>query len=105
MTLLLTTPEQHSFEDPTLELDEKRLSKWLASLPVLNAGDSLRQVLGALEPLNEQRLDVDKRLRLMGLYQATPGYGRQCRASVSRYRQRFQDRDQGNPCSRDTATG
>jgi hypothetical protein len=71
MTLLLTTPEQHSFEDPTLELDEKRLSKWLASLPVLNAGDSLRQVLGALEPLNEQRLDVDKRLRLMGLYQAT----------------------------------
>ena len=71
MTLLLTTPEQHSFEDPTLELDEKRLNKWLASLPVLNAGDSLRQVLAALEPLNEQRLDVDKRLRLMGLYQAT----------------------------------
>ena len=71
MTLLLTTPEQHSFEDPTLELDEKRLKKWLVSLPVLNAGDSLRQVLGALEPLNEQRLDIDKRLRLMSLYQTT----------------------------------
>jgi len=71
MTLLLTTPEQHSFEDPTLELDEKRLQKWLAGLPVLNAGDSLRQVLSALEPLNEQRLDVDKRLRLLSLYNAT----------------------------------
>ncbi len=71
MTLLLTTPEQHSFEDPTLELDEKRLQKWLAGLPVLNAGDSLCQVLDALEPLNEQRLDVDKRLRLLSLYQAT----------------------------------
>jgi len=71
MTLLLTTPEQHGFEDPTLELDEKRLKTWLASLPVLNAGDSLRQVLDALEPLNEQQLDVDKRLRLMSLYQST----------------------------------
>ncbi len=71
MTLLLTIPEQHSFEDPTLELDEKRLKKWLAGLPVLNAGDSLCQVLDALEPLNEQRLDVDKRLRLLSLYQAT----------------------------------
>ncbi|MFQ5643206.1 MAG: hypothetical protein ACE5FQ_05840 [Thiogranum sp.] len=71
MALLLTTPEQHDFEDPTLELDEKRLKKWLASLPVLNAGDSLRRVLDALEPLNEQRLDADKRLRLMAIYQAT----------------------------------
>jgi len=70
MSLLLTTPEQHSFEDPTLELDEKRLQQWLAGLPVLNAGDSLRQILAALEPLNEQRLDVDKRLRLLCLYQA-----------------------------------
>jgi len=69
MTLLLTTPKQHGFEDPTLELDEKRLQKWLAGLPVLNAGDSLRQILAALEPLNEQRLDVDKRLRLLSLYQ------------------------------------
>ncbi len=71
MSLLLTTPEQHSFEDPTLELDEKRLQKWLAGLPVFNAADSLRQVLSALEPLNEQRLDVDKRLRLLSLYRAT----------------------------------
>lgn len=70
MALLLTTPEQHSFQDPSLELNEKKLQRWLASLPVLNAGESLRQVLAALEPLNEQRLDVDKRLSLMVLYQS-----------------------------------
>jgi hypothetical protein len=69
--LTLTTPEQHDFQDPTLELNEKRLNRWLTGLPVLNAGESLRMVLGALEPLNEQRLDVDKRLRLLTLYQAS----------------------------------
>lgn len=71
MTLLLTTPEQHSFQDPTVELDEKRLQRWLTGLPVLNAGESLRLVLAALEPLNEQQLDVDKRLALLAKYQAT----------------------------------
>jgi hypothetical protein len=71
MTPLLTTPEQHSFQDPTVELNEKQLQRWLTGLPVLNAGESLRLVLGALEPLNEQQLDVDKRLALLGVYQAT----------------------------------
>ncbi|HHJ15532.1 MAG TPA: hypothetical protein ENJ80_02430 [Gammaproteobacteria bacterium] len=71
MTLLLTTPEQHSFDDPTLELDDRRLKQWLASLPVLNTGESLRKVLAALEPLNEQRLDSERRLRLLKLYRAS----------------------------------
>jgi hypothetical protein len=71
MTLLLTTPDQHSFQDPTVELNEKNLRRWLSGLPVLNARDSLRLVLGALEPLNEQQLDVDKRLGLLSIYQAT----------------------------------
>jgi len=71
MTLLLTTPEQHDFQDPTLELNEKKLQRWLTGLPVLNASESLRLMLNALEPLNEQRLDVDKRLSLLGIYQAT----------------------------------
>lgn len=53
MDLLLNTPEQHAFQDPTLELDEKRLHNWLSSLPVLNPGESLRLVIVALEPLNE----------------------------------------------------
>ena len=71
MTLLLTTPEQHSFQDPTLELNEHKLQRWLAGLPVLNAGESLRMVLNALEPLNEQKLDTNKRLALLAVYQAT----------------------------------
>ncbi len=69
MSLLLTTPEQHGFQDPTLELNEKRLQRWLDALPVLDAAESLRQMLAALEPLNEQRLDADRRLALMELYQ------------------------------------
>jgi hypothetical protein len=71
MTLLLTTPEQHGFQDPTLELNEKKLQQWLGGLPVLNAGESLRLILNALEPLNEQQLDVDKRLALLAIYQGT----------------------------------
>lgn len=71
MSLLLTTPEQHNFQDPTLELNEKKLQRWLAGLPVLNAGESLRQILNALEPLNEQQLSIDKRLSLLAVYQAT----------------------------------
>ena len=65
MDFLLTTPEQHGFQDPTLELDENRLGRWLESLPLLNCGESARLVLDALQPLNEQRLDTDKRLRLL----------------------------------------
>lgn len=71
MSLLLTTPEQHDFQDPSLELNEKKLQRWLGGLPVLDPGESLRQVLAALEPLNEQRLGADKRLALMALYQNT----------------------------------
>lgn len=71
MSLQLTIPEQHHYQDPTLELDEKRLRKWLGSMPVLDAGKSLRLVLGALEPLNEQRLDSTLRLRLLNVYYPT----------------------------------
>ncbi len=71
MALLLGTPEQHELKDPTLELDERRLQSWLAGLPVLNPVESLRLVVNALEPLNEQRLAFDKRLRLLGLYRLT----------------------------------
>jgi len=71
MSLRLTTPKQHDFQDPTLELDEKRLRQWLTDLPVLNTSESLRMVLRALEPLNEQRLEPGKRLRLLAVYRAT----------------------------------
>jgi hypothetical protein len=71
MDFLLTTPEQHGFQDPTLELDEKRLDSWLDGLPLLNCGESARLVLNALQPLNEQQLGSDKRLRLLAVYRPT----------------------------------
>ena len=71
MALLLSTPEQHGLQDPTLELDVKRLQKWLDGLPVLDTGGSLRMVLDALEPLNEQCLDSKHRLRLLRVYLPT----------------------------------
>jgi hypothetical protein len=71
MSLLLTTPEQHGFQDPSLQLDAQKLQHWLGGLPVLNTGEAIRLVLNALEPLNEQRLDSSKRLQLLGIYRAT----------------------------------
>ena len=68
MSLLLTTPEQHGFQDPTLELDARRLHDWLSGMPAMNTGESVRQVLLALEPLNEQQLDVVLRLQLLDVY-------------------------------------
>ena len=68
MSLLLTTPEQHDFQDPTLELDARRLYDWLSGMPAMNTGETVRQLLLALEPLNEQRLDVSLRLELLDVY-------------------------------------
>jgi len=68
MSLLLTTPEQHDFQDPTLELDARRLHGWLSGMPAMNAGESARRILLALEPLNEQRLDAALRLQLLDVY-------------------------------------
>ncbi len=68
MSLLLTTPEQHDFQDPTLELDARRLYDWLSAMPAMDTGESVRQVLLALEPFNEQRLDAALRLELLDVY-------------------------------------
>ncbi len=68
MSLLLITPEQHNFQDPTLELDPRRLYENLSSMPAMNTGESVRQILLALEPLNEQRLDTRLRLKLLEIY-------------------------------------
>ncbi len=68
MSLLLTTPEQHDFQDPTLELDPRRLHDSLAGMPAMHAGESARRVLLSLEPLNEQRLDPERRLTLLDVY-------------------------------------
>jgi len=69
MSLLLITPDQHDLQDPTLELDARRLHDWLSGMPAMNTGESVRQILLALEPLNEQRIKVSLRLELLNVYQ------------------------------------
>ena len=71
MRLTLTVPEQHELNDPTLELDPKRLKQQLASMPVLDAGESLYQLLNSLEPLNEQKVDPRLRFQLLSVYLPT----------------------------------
>lgn len=65
---ILTTPEQHDLSDPTVERNPKRLQEWLNELPLMNVGESLRQLINALEPLNEQRMPPLERLALLNLY-------------------------------------
>ena len=69
MDVTLTTPEQHDFRDPTLELDAKRLQQWLDSLPTTVAAEPLREMLNMLQPLNEQHLSGEERLQLLAIYQ------------------------------------
>ena len=69
MSLLLTTPEQHDFQDPTLELDAGRLYDDLSAATSMNTEEAVRRLLLGLEPLNEQRLDMDRRLELLDVYQ------------------------------------
>ena len=67
-SLLLTTPEQHDLDDPTVERNPRRVQKWLKELPLLNTVESLRLLRNALEPLNEQRMEARERLTLLDLY-------------------------------------
>ena len=69
MQLSVHVPEQHDLNDPTVELDPHSLQNWLAGLPMLNSSESIYQVLYALEPLNEQKIDSQLRFRLLNIYQ------------------------------------
>ncbi len=69
MQLTLNVPEQHDLNDPTVELDPQRLQDWLDGLPLLNRSESSYQLLNAVESLNEQKIDSQKRFRLLNLYQ------------------------------------
>ena len=68
MQMTLSVPEQHDYNDPTLKLDVQSLKHWLKELPLLDAGESLNQVLSALEPLNKQKLDSELRFQLLTSY-------------------------------------
>jgi hypothetical protein len=69
--LELSTPEQHDFSDPTVERNEKHLRTWLINLPLMDVAETVRLVLGALNSLNQQKLDTEKRFRLLDIYDDT----------------------------------
>ena len=70
-TPILTTPEQHELIDPTVERNPRRLQRWLSDLPLMNVVESVRLVVNALEPLNEQRVPHQERLELLDEYRGT----------------------------------
>lgn len=69
--LILTTPEQHDFTDPTVERNPRRLQRWLDDLPLMNLPAAARQLRQALEPLNAQRVPPLERLALLDAYRVT----------------------------------
>jgi len=71
--LLLLVPEQHDYRNPVVELNPKRLGRWLKQLPLVNLCSSLEQVLDALAPCNLQAMAGKNRIRLLELYRDTFG--------------------------------
>jgi hypothetical protein len=69
--LELSTPEQHDFSDPTVERNEKRLRTWLINLPLMDVTETVRLVLGALNSLNQQKLETETRFQLLSIYADT----------------------------------
>jgi hypothetical protein len=67
----LSTPVQHDYNDPTVERDVKRLQVWLTNLPLLDVVKTLRLVQGALDSLNQQKLEPGKRYQLLEVFRYT----------------------------------
>ena len=70
MQLVLNVPDQHDLNDPTVELDTRRLQGWINDLPLMNRAESSYQLLNAIESLNEQKVDSQKRFQLLNIYQS-----------------------------------
>ena len=70
-SLNLSIPEQHSYNDPTVERDVARLQDWLTNLPLMDVVETVRLVLGALDALNEQKLPSAQRFQHLEVYRAT----------------------------------
>jgi hypothetical protein len=69
--LNLSIPEQHGYNDPTVERDVDRLQAWLTNLPLMDVVETVRLVLGGLQSLNEQRLETGLRYRLLDVFRST----------------------------------
>lgn len=67
-TPLLNTPAQNDYQNPKLELREKTIKKWLATLPILNPVISIPALLERLTGLNREPLAPKARVRLLELF-------------------------------------
>ncbi|MDH3980906.1 MAG: hypothetical protein OEU91_10405 [Gammaproteobacteria bacterium] len=67
----LTTPLQHDYTDPTVELNVAQLREWLTNLPLMDVAETVRLVLGALGALNEQKLEAELRFECLEVYRTT----------------------------------
>ena len=70
-SLNLSIPKQHDYNDPTVERDIARLQYWLTNLPLMDVVETVRLVIGAMDALNEQKLDVEQRFQFLEVYRAT----------------------------------
>lgn len=71
--LLLITPEQHDYDDPSVERNERRLQRWLDELPLLNPPAALPPLREALQGCNAQPMDSRQRLKLLECYRPAVG--------------------------------
>jgi hypothetical protein len=67
----LSAPVQHHYNDPTVERDVERLRAWLSNLPLMDVVKTVRLVQGALDSLNEQKLEPGKRYELLEVFRDT----------------------------------
>jgi len=70
-SLNLTIPRQHDYNDPTVERDIARLQYWLTNLPLMDVVETVRLAIGALDALNEQKLDAEQRFQFLEIYRDT----------------------------------
>ncbi len=66
--LFLTTPSHHTAKNDAVELNAKRLKKWLDDLPVMNVVQTVKALHEAIESFNELQMIDDERLKLLEVY-------------------------------------
>jgi len=66
--LLLTASPQHAAENPSVELNTKRLKQWIAKLPVMNVIETVKLLQQSIEPFNELQVSDADRLKLLEIY-------------------------------------
>jgi len=70
MPLTLSVPAPNPVEDLTVETRPKQLKEWLNDLPLTNLTDVCRTLDDEISALNQQKVVMEKRLKLLELYRS-----------------------------------